>query len=184
METFTPEKKLQLNPHFEQQKKQALNGLDIALVDHPLRGLSLGLNDLPFCFTLQCCYGHFVYPGQDDSHNLTALSARKVPGDVQYRLAYLALGVADTPAGQELRARLAEIKTIDPDNIQFGCAEWFWRRQINSYVLQVTPDRFKYCDRAMLNLQEALHIERVRNLFFAQLFKVLESMREMKSKPP
>ena len=58
---------------------------------------------------------------------------------------------------------------MDPENIQFGSAEWFWKRQVNSYALQVEPDRFKRQDTAILDYEEALNIEKIRNEFFFQL---------------
>ena len=66
---------------------------------------------------------------------------------------------------------------IDPENIQFCCAEWFWKRQINSYALQVEPERFKEKDRAILNYREALHIEKTRDEFFIELEKLLQQHR-------
>ncbi len=36
---------------------------------------------------------------------------------------------------------LRQIPAIDPEYIQFGCAEWFWEAQVNSYALQVEPMR-------------------------------------------
>jgi len=61
-------------------------------------------------------------------------------------------------------------------NTQFFCADWFWKRQPNSYAVQVEPDRFKYKDKAILSYKEALHIERVRNVFFSRLNQLLENI--------
>jgi hypothetical protein len=72
---------------------------------------------------------------------------------------------------------LKGIADIDPENIQFCCAEWFWERQLNSYVLQVEPDRFKFEDKVILDYQEALKIEKVRNEFFVQLQELLQNQR-------
>jgi len=71
--------------------------------------------------------------------------------------------------GRGLLEALNEITAIDPKNIQFCCAEWFWKRQVNSYALQVQPDRFKQKDSARLDYGEALQIEKIRNEFFIQL---------------
>ena len=65
--------------------------------------------------------------------------------------------------------KLQEITTIDPENIQFCSARWFWRKQVNSYALQVEPDRFKHKDKAVLDYREALHIEKLRNEVFHKL---------------
>ena len=63
---------------------------------------------------------------------------------------------------------MKEITGMDPQNIQVCCADWFWERQVNSFALQVEPDRFKTKDRVMLDYSEALYIEKVRNAFFAR----------------
>ena len=73
---------------------------------------------------------------------------------------------------------LKEITVIDTENIQFCCAEWFWKRQVNSYALQVESERFKYQDRAKLDYKEALHIEKIRNTFFVQLKELLQKQQD------
>jgi hypothetical protein len=82
--------------------------------------------------------------------------------------------------GRELFESLKKIADLDPDNIQFCCAEWFWKRQINSYALQVEPDRFKRKNTAIIDFKEALHIEKIRNKFFIQLYKLLENAKKSK----
>lgn len=52
-------------------------------------------------------------------------------------------------------------------------AGWFWRRQVNSYALQVEPDRFKHKDIAILGYKEALYFESVRNKFINKLVKLV-----------
>jgi len=79
--------------------------------------------------------------------------------------------------GRGLIEALNEITAIDPENIQFCCAEWFWKRQVNSYALQIEPDRFKCKDRAILDYREALHIEKIRNEFFVQLQELLQKQQ-------
>jgi hypothetical protein len=175
METFTQAKQLVSNPQYAAQRRAALEDLQEAAIDAPLVELMQQLNRLPYCFTLQCCYGHFVYPGRDDPHNLEPLPATAPPGGVEYRIAYLALCVENSPSGKGLLELLKEVTAIDPDNVQFGCATWFWERQVNSYVLQVEPDRYKHQDRADLGYEEALHIENLRNEFLARLG---ESLRD------
>jgi hypothetical protein len=68
---------------------------------------------------------------------------------------------------------LEDLTGIDPEYVQFGCAEWFWERQVNSYVLQVEPERYKMRDKVGVSFQEALHIERVRDRFFHELRKMV-----------
>jgi hypothetical protein len=71
--------------------------------------------------------------------------------------------------GRRLLEAFRDIAAIDAQNIQFCCAEWFWKTQVNSYVLQVEPDRFKRWDEAVLPYKEALYIEGLRRGFFEKL---------------
>ena len=93
---------------------------------------------------------------------------------VEYRIAYICFCIEYSRSGKLLLAELKKVTAIDPLNIQFGCADWFWSRQVNSYALQVEPDRFKRKDTVMLEYSKALHIEKVRNAFFAALKKIAE----------
>ncbi len=72
---------------------------------------------------------------------------------------------------------LNEITAVDPDYIQFCCAEWFWKRQVNSYALQLEPDRFKHQDTAILDYREALHVEKIRNEFIGQLLELWQKQQ-------
>jgi len=72
---------------------------------------------------------------------------------------------------------LKEIPAIDPENIQFCCAEWFWKRQVNSYALQLEPDRFKLKDTAIVDLKEAMHIEKIRDEFFIRLNELPKKLK-------
>jgi hypothetical protein len=139
------------------------------MIDRPLIGLINSINRLPYCFTLQCCYGHFVTTGQKDPHNLEPLPAVDVADRVEYRIAYVCLCVDSSDSGKALLEVLKKVAEIDPQNVQFCCAQWFWDRQINSYALQVQPDRFKHKDTAVLAFREALRIEKIRNEFFEAL---------------
>lgn len=178
METFTELKELFENPHFFKQKQKALCELTDDMIDMPIVYLIKVFNKLPYCFTLQCCYGHFVYDGQKDTHNLDPLPAKEIITKVEYRIAYIAFCLENNTSGRVLFEALKGITDIDPENIQFGCAEWFWNRQINSYALQVEPDRFKHQDTAILDFKEALHIEKIRNTFFFRLYELLENAKQ------
>jgi len=92
---------------------------------------------------------------------------------VEYRIAYIALCIENSLLGRVLFNALNKITAIDPENVQFCCADWFWKRQVNSYALQVEPDRFKRKDTAVLDYKEALHIEKIRNEFFIRLYELL-----------
>jgi len=74
-----------------------------------------------------------------------------------------------------MRSSIYELTAIGPDNTQFCCAEWFWERQVNSYALQVEPDRFKAQDTAIVGYEEALTLEKRRNEFFIQLKELLDN---------
>jgi hypothetical protein len=94
-------------------------------------------------------------------------------------MVYIAFCIENSASGRGLFKALKEITAIDPENVQFFCAEWFWKRQINSYALQVEPDRFKRKeDTAIIDFKEALCIEKIRNTFFIQLYELLENAKE------
>ena len=169
METFTEPKELVENPHFRDQRQKFLAGLSDSIIDEPIIELVNAFNKLPYCFTLQSCYGHFVYSGQNDPQNLEPLPLTDTIDEVEYRIAYIAFCIEYSDLGRMLFDALKAITDVDPDNIQFCCAEWFWERQVNSYALQVEPDRFRFKDKAILDYQEALRIQKIRNEFFAQL---------------
>lgn len=177
METFIDLKELVENPNYRTQKQKILSDLNDDMIDTPIKGLINRFNRLPYCFTLQSCYGHFVYSGQKDTHNIDPLPAKGTIAKVKYRIAYIALCIANSASGRGLLEALKEITDIDPKNIQFGCADWFWKRQINSYALQVEPNRFKHKDTAILDFKEALHIEKIRNTFFIRLYELLRNAK-------
>jgi hypothetical protein len=177
LETFTELKELAENPHYQVQKQKILCDFNDDMIDMPIVGLIKGFNKIPYCFTLQSCYGHFVYNGQKDTHNLDPLLEKVIIEKVEYRIAYIAFCLENSALGRGLFEALKKITDIDPENIQFCCAEWFWKTQINSYALQVEPDRFKSKDTAILDFKEALHIEKVRNIFFIRLYELLENTK-------
>jgi hypothetical protein len=177
LETFTEPKALVVNPHYQDQRQKSLAGLHDDMIDKPIIELIKAFNKLPYCFTLQCCYGHFLYGGQNDPHNLEPLPLTDTIARVEYRIAYIALCIESNDLGRLLFDALKGITDIDPENIQFCCAEWFWERQVNSYALQVEPARYKFEDKAILNYQEAMKIEKIRNEFFVQLKELLRKQQ-------
>ena len=179
METFTEPKAFVDNPLFQAQRRKSLADLTGIALDTPIIEIINHFNKLPYCFTLQSCYGHFLHKGQEASHSLASLPAAKPINKVTYRIAYIAFCVENSKPGKRLLSALKEITVIDPENIQFFCAEWFWKRQINSYALQVEPDRFKHEDKAKLDYEEALHIEKIRDKFFDQLVKMLKKQHDI-----
>ena len=160
------------------QRQKSLSSLTDDMIDEPIIDLINGFNKLPHCFTLQSCYGHFVYNGQKNLHSLDPLPVKDTITSVEYRIAYIAFCIENITSGRGLFKTLKEITAIDPENVQFCCAEWFWERQVNSYALQVEPDRFKHRDTAILDYREALYIEKVRDKFFVRLSELLENARD------
>lgn len=170
METYTELKAFVANPGFQRQKQKVLAGLSDHMIDRPIVDLVNGYNRLPYCFTLQSCFGHFVCDDQPDRHNLEPLPVNKqIKADIEYRIAYIAFCIEYSTPGKKLFEALQTITAIDTRYVQFCCAQWFWDRQVNSYALQVEPDRFKHQDTALVEVNEALHIEKIRNEFFVRL---------------
>ena len=178
LETFTELKELVENPYYQAQKQKTLCNLTDDMIDVPIINFIKGFNKLPYCFTLQSCYGHFVYEGQKDPNNLVPLPVANTIGKVEYRIAYIAFCIENSASGIALLEDLENITTIDEENVQFFCAEWFWKRQINSYALQVEPDRFKQKDTAIVDFKEALYIEKIRNEFFIRLYELLGNAKK------
>jgi hypothetical protein len=179
LKTFTELKEFAENPHYQVQKQKILNDLTDNMIDMPIIDLINRYNKLPYCFTLQSCYGHFVYNGQKDLHNLDPLPVTGAIDKIEYRIAYIAFCIENSAAGRGLFETFKKVTSIDPENIQFCCAEWFWNKQINSYALQVEPDRFKRQDTTIIDFKEALHIEKIRNRFFIRLHELLEYTKGM-----
>jgi hypothetical protein len=177
VETFTEPRELVENPNYQDQRQRSLAGLSDDMIDAPIVDLINGFNKLPYCFTLQSCYGHFLYNGQTDAYNLEPLPMTDTIASVEYRIAYLCLCIEGSDLGKDLLEALNAITAIDSENIQFCCADWFWEQQVNSYALQVQPDRFKHRDKAILPYLEASRIAKIRNQFFAQLQELVQKLQ-------
>lgn len=173
METFTESKKLVENPLYKNQKQKSLACLSIEMLDAPIIKLITAFNRIPHCFTLQSCYGHFIYNGQTDLHNCEPLPITETITRVKYRIAYIAFCIENSVAGRRMIRAMRKITAIDTENVQLCSAEWFWERQINSYALQVEPNRFKHKDKAIIGYKESLQIERIRNEFFVRIDELL-----------
>lgn len=179
METFRQARSFVNDSGYLKRREKALNELHGEIeegnIDSPIMKLLLGYNSLPYCFTLQSCYGHFVYGDHRDPKNIDPLPLNpELETSVEYRIAYLAICLQDNPLGRRLFQELNDITRIDPHYIQFGSAEWFWRRCVNSYTLQVEPERYKYKDKAVFSMKEALHVEKTRDLVFKELDRILQ----------
>jgi hypothetical protein len=178
VETFTEPRPFVENPRYSREREDVLEQLDPRTLDAPIADLVARLNVLPFCFTLQSCYGHFISrPSQDDR------SLEPVPGEgyrqVRYRIAYLAICLENSPAGRELHERLRQTAARDPEFVQFGSADWFWERHANSYALQVEPRRYARRDEALLDREEALQVQEHRDWLFQELTRLARTATEM-----
>lgn len=173
METFIAPKKLVENSHYQEQRQKSLAGLAGVVIDAPIIDHINCFNKLSFCFTLQSCYGHFLYNGQQNPQNVDPLPITNSIARVRYRIAYIAFCIDNSDRGKTLFDSIKTITSIDYENIQLCCAEWFWKKQVNSYALQVEPDRFKRKDEAILGYREAIKVEKTRKRFFNQLMELL-----------
>lgn len=172
METFTQAREFVKNPRFERDRETALANLVLVHIDPPIRELVAGLSALPFCFTIQSCYGHFVCSAHPAPDNLEPVPANAI-GPVKYRIAYIALCLENSKPGRLFRTALEQVPAIDPEYIQFGSPEWFWKRCLNSFVLQVEPPQFVSKDVASVEPCEARHVQLVRDCFFARLAELV-----------
>jgi len=102
METYCELKPFTENPNFDRQKEKALKKLNLNLIDAPLQPMIKQLNDLPHCFTLQCCFGHFVHDKQPDENSLEPISKFVDTDDILYRIAYVAFCIKNSEQGKWL----------------------------------------------------------------------------------
>lgn len=174
METFVPEKALLPDPGFLESRESALRALRSMEIEAPIQDIVHGFCALPCCYTLQSCFGHFPTSAQDDPHTLRTLSEASPNISYLYRIAYIAVCIDDCAEGRDLLTRLRRVPEADPEYIQFGCAEWFWEQQVNSFVLQVQPTNRLHLDSMPVSLDEALRIQTARDVFFDSLRGMLE----------
>ena len=172
METFTGAREMVRNPRYAQDRRDLLATLDLSAIDAPIVDLVTGFAALPHCFTLQCCFGHFVCGPDQDAHNLDPIAADCCE-PVTYRIAYFAWCLEGSRRGRALLDALARIPESAPGYIQFGSADWFWEQWANSYVLQVEPFAYRLKDTAVLESEEARRTQSARDLFFRELRALL-----------
>ena len=125
METFSESKELVPNPNFDEQRKATLKKINYNEIDTPIIELIKIISTLDYCFTLQCCYGHFLYEGQNNQQNIKPLPITNNIISIDYRIAYLAFCIKENSEGKTLLNYLTKVPLIEPEYIQFGCAEWF-----------------------------------------------------------
>lgn len=176
METFIGHKEFEPNPRYAQDRQNTLAALNLGTIDEPIVDIVTALAKLSYCFPLQSCYGHFICTPEQDIHTLDLISAGHT-GTVRYRIAYIALCIENSIQGRQLRERLSEIPIINPEFIQFGCAEWFWEQFLNTYVLQVAPESHREDDQIWLDGREASKVQIARSMFFKALRALVEESR-------
>ena len=169
METFVELRKLVQDPDYTDRRKKYLNSLDLNVIDKPIRKIIECFGNLESCFTLQSCFGHFVYGKENDIHNIKPIPNREIQGIIEYRIAYIALSIQNSEKGQEIIRTLKNIASKNPAYIQFGSAEWFWERSVNSVVIQVEPEYFKSLDKIVTNYHEAVKIQKARDMLFEEI---------------
>jgi len=174
VETFTKAREFVEHRGYARARQEAVATLDLASIDDPIKDIVEGVAVLPHCFTLQCCYGHFICASEQDPHTFEPIPLG-FSGLVTYRIAYIAFCLENSRRGQALRQSLARLPAVDPDYIQFGSADWFWERWANSYAIQVEPKAHMLKDEAILESVEAQHIQAVRDRFFEELRGLLGS---------
>jgi hypothetical protein len=176
VETFIESRDFVDNPRYLQDRQEVLAAFDLSEIDEPISEIINGFTGVSHCFPLQSCYGHFLYSKEQNSHNLNPLPSQDC-GRVRYRIAYVAFCIEHSTPGRSFRDELANIPMIAPDYIQFGSADWFWKRHPNSYAVQVEPKRYMEKDEVMLEYDEALRVQDCRDLFFIELKKLLSRQK-------
>ena len=176
METFCPARNLVENPGFDRKKDGALKDLDPRALDPEMRDLVAGFNRLAHCYTLQCCHGHIILPGDGPPEKRPRLPVENPPEKALYQLAYLALVVRNNGAGRRLADELALVADRNPAFIQLGSPAWFWQDcgQKNSFALQVSPEASKHLDRFEMTRSQALEWIKARTDFMAALERILD----------
>jgi hypothetical protein len=172
MDTFIPPKTMVADPGFYIRRDKLINNIPEDKIDPPVVSIIKGISKLPYAFSLQSCCGHFIYGGKD-LLNTDPLPSLPPQEKIIYRTAFIAVCLEDSPQGRSLYDELNLIPQMDEDYIQFGSAEWFWDLQVNSYILQVAPERFRDKDKMYICYPEALHVEQVRNRFLERLEELL-----------
>jgi hypothetical protein len=174
METFTEPREFVEDLRYAQDRSDALAALDLSSIDRPIVDIVDGFAALPHCFTLQCCYGHFIRAPDQDHRSLDPIP-RAYSGLLTYRIAYVAFCIENSRRGWGFRQALAGIPKVAPGCVQFGSADWFWERWVNSYALQVEPVAHQLEDEVILEAAEATCIQMARDLFFKELRALLAS---------
>jgi hypothetical protein len=177
VETFIEARELAPNPGYAEERRRTLAAIEWDGLDAPVVDVVRAFEPLPYCFTLQCCHGHFLTETGQDAHDLAPLP-EGYGGAVRYRIAYVAFVVEPGELGRAFLDRMSRVPTlVDAAYVQFGSAGWFWDQWVDSYVLQVEPAAHRFKDQAVLTAGEALRTQRVRDEFFEELRQLLAEER-------
>lgn len=174
METFAGPKPFVDNPEFEKNRSVTLetlrNLIATGKIDPPVVELLELFSRIPHCYTIQSCSGHFVHERQPDEYTTARLAPyRGIVHTIHYRLAYLAFVLEKSKNGSVLCRDLRTLALRNSVYIQFGSAGWFWEQSVNSYQIQVAPEREKYKDCFWVTYKEALLLEKARDLLIREL---------------
>jgi hypothetical protein len=179
VQAFTEPRIPEPNQDFARQREEALVRLDLEGLDCPLRDLVSRLAEMPCCFPVESCCGHYAI--LDGGRRRVFDSLPPLNGSttsVLYRVAHVALCLDDSPSGRDLLRELRAVPAIAPERVQFGCVDHLWERQINTFVLQVVPWPHRFVDDVLLLPAEATEVEEARRWFFNRLDDLVRDLRE------
>jgi len=174
METFAGPKPFVDNHEYEKNRSITLETLRSLIstgkIDPPVVELLKLFSQVPHCYTIQGCSGHFVHERQPDAYTTERLAPyRGIVHTVHYRLAYIAFVLEKSKNGSVLCRDLRTLASRNSGYIQFGSAGWFWEQSVNSYQIQVAPEREKHKDCFWVTYKEALLLEKVRDFLIREL---------------
>lgn len=174
METFAGPQPFADNPEYEQNRFIALEKLRHLIatgrIDPPLVELMMLFSGISHCYTIQSCFGHFVHERESDEHTTARLAPYGgIVRTVLYRIAYIAFVLEKSANGFLLYHDLRMLALRNPGYIQFGSAGWFWKQSVNTYQIQVAPEREKDKDSFWVTYDEALQLEKVRDFLIREL---------------
>jgi hypothetical protein len=174
METFGGPKPFVDNPQYERNRRAALktlrNLIATGKIDPPIVDLITLFSRVSHCYTLQSCFGHFVHERESDEHTTARLAPYKgMISTVFYRIAYIAFVLEKSENGLVLYHDLRALALRNPGYIQFGSAGWFWEQSVNTYQIQVAPEREKDRDSFWVTYDEALQLEKMRDMLICEL---------------
>jgi hypothetical protein len=174
METFAGPKPFVDNPEYEKNRSGTLETfrglIATGKIDPPVVELLKLFSRVPHCYTIQSCSGHFVHERQPDECTTARLAPyRGIVHTVHYRLAYIAFVLEKSKNGSVLCRDLRTLASRNSGYIQFGSAGWFWEQSVNSYQIQVAPEREKHKDCFWVTYNEAFLLEKVRDFLIREL---------------